>query len=91
MLSYARRMAKKTPDKGRSDVPVGQDARQRVPTGEKETLRASASPRLKPSALVDTRVIYCGDTLEQLKKLFDRTRRHRFPAPRLERSNAAFT
>jgi DNA modification methylase len=28
-----------------------------------------AAPRLKPSALVDTRVIYCGDNLEQLKKL----------------------
>ena len=25
----------------------------------------------KPSALVDTRVIYCGDNLEQLKKLPD--------------------
>src|SRR5881409_4266926 len=30
-----------------------------------------AAPRLKPSALVDTRVIYCGDNLEQLKKLPD--------------------
>lgn len=30
-----------------------------------------ASPRLKSSALVDTRVIYCGDNLEQLKKLPD--------------------
>jgi DNA modification methylase len=27
--------------------------------------------RLKSSALVDTRVIYCGDNLEQLKKLPD--------------------
>jgi 16S rRNA G966 N2-methylase RsmD len=25
----------------------------------------------KPSALVDTRVIYCGDNLEQLRKLPD--------------------
>ena len=31
------------------------------------TLRGMA----KPSALVDTRVIYCGDNLEQLKKLPD--------------------
>jgi adenine specific DNA methylase Mod len=30
-----------------------------------------AAPRLKPSALVDTRVIYCGDNLDQLKKLPD--------------------
>ena len=30
-----------------------------------------AAPRRKASALVDTRVIYCGDNLEQLKKLPD--------------------
>src|ERR1035437_8375902 len=30
-----------------------------------------AAPRQKPSALVDTRVIYCGDNLDQLKKLPD--------------------
>ncbi len=54
-------MAKKTAaEKGRADLPVGQDAQQRVPT-----------TRQKPSALVDTRVIYCGDNLEQLKKLPD--------------------
>jgi hypothetical protein len=28
-----------------------------------------AAPRQKPSALVDTRVVYCGDNLEQLAKL----------------------
>jgi DNA modification methylase len=31
----------------------------------------AASPRLKSSVLVDTRVVYCGDNLEQLKKLSD--------------------
>ena len=31
--------------------------------------KAPATPAAKPSALVDTRVIYCGDNLEQLKKL----------------------
>src|ERR1035437_9648697 len=31
----------------------------------------AAAPRQKPSALVDTRVIYCGDNLDQLKKLPD--------------------
>ena len=30
--------------------------------------RPDATPRQKPSALVDTRVIYCGDNREQLKK-----------------------
>jgi 16S rRNA G966 N2-methylase RsmD len=34
----------------------------------KETVVAS---RLKPSALLDTRVVYCGDNLEQLAKLPD--------------------
>ncbi len=31
----------------------------------------AAAPRLKPSTLVDTRVIYCGDNLEQFQKLPD--------------------
>jgi hypothetical protein len=37
------------------------------------TAREDARPttRKKPSALVDTRVIYCGDNLEQLQKLPD--------------------
>lgn len=30
------------------------------------------SPRSKPSSLLDTRVIYCGDNLDQLQKLPDR-------------------
>jgi len=34
----------------------------------KETVVAS---RLKPSALLDTRVVYCGDNLESLAKLPD--------------------
>jgi hypothetical protein len=32
---------------------------------------AAASPRLKSSSLLDTRVVYCGDNLEQLAKLPD--------------------
>ena len=31
----------------------------------------TTAPRQRPSALVDTRLIYCGDNLEQLKKLPD--------------------
>jgi len=31
----------------------------------------AASPRLKSSSLLDTRVVYCGDNLEQLAKLPD--------------------
>ena len=33
--------------------------------------KKATSPAAKPSALVDTRVIYCGDNLEQLQKLPD--------------------
>src|SRR4051812_4023622 len=35
------------------------------------TATVATSARGKPSALLDTRVIYCGDCLEQLKKLPD--------------------
>ena len=35
---------------------------------------STSAPRSqRPSALVDTRVIYCGDNLEQLKKLAKQT------------------
>lgn len=37
----------------------------------KAAAKTASAPRVKPSALVDTRVIYCGDNLEQLKKLPD--------------------
>jgi hypothetical protein len=52
-------MAKKPAARGRADLPVSPDAPQRVLT------------KLKPSALLDTRVFYCGDNLEQLAKLPD--------------------
>jgi len=52
-------MAKKAAVTGRADLPVSQDAQQRVPTA------------MKSSSLLDTRVIYCGDNLDQLKKLPD--------------------
>ena len=50
-------MAKKAAVTGRADLPVSQDAQQRVPT-----------TKLKPSSLLDTRVVYCGDNLERLAK-----------------------
>jgi hypothetical protein len=34
-------------------------------------LGAMATAASKPSAVIDTRVIYCGDNLEQLRKLPD--------------------
>ena len=56
----AKKPAAKPAGDGRADLLVGQDARQRVPTN-----------KLKSSSLLDTRVIYCGDNLEQLAKLPD--------------------
>jgi len=44
---------------------------QSEPTTEKSVGRAISQTRQKPSALLDTRVIYCGDNLEQLAKLPD--------------------
>ena len=38
---------------------------------DRTSQRDVPTPRQKPSALVDTRAIYCGDNLEQLKKLPD--------------------
>ena len=54
-------MAKKAAaQNGRADLPVSQDAQQRVP-----------ATKLKSSSLLDMRVVYCGDNLEQLAKLPD--------------------
>src|SRR5688572_153721 len=39
------------------------------PRKSAETLKSDAAPAMRPSALLDTRVIYCGDCLEQLPKL----------------------
>ena len=39
------------------------------PTAKPKSTPTAPTPRLKPSAVVDTRVIYCGDNLEQLRKL----------------------
>ena len=38
---------------------------------KEETASYTAAPAAKPSALLDTRVIYSGDNIEQLKKLPD--------------------
>src|SRR5437588_5583216 len=62
-------MAKKLDAKPTAETP-----RRRVSdsdSGRPQGLRASASPQLKPSSLLDTRVVYCGDNLEQLAKLPD--------------------
>ena len=43
------------------------------PTDARTAIAAALSPPAgRPSSLIDTRVIYCGDCLEQLKKLPER-------------------
>jgi hypothetical protein len=60
--AHNRRMAKK------SAANVGQASRLSPKSEKNET---GATPVLRPSSLLDTRVIYCGDNLEQLAKLPD--------------------
>ena len=59
-------MAKKASVKGRAGSPLPA-AGSHPGDGAPGVTRPATKP--KPSALVDTRVIYCGDNLEQLKKL----------------------
>src|SRR5688572_9860289 len=54
-------MAKKTTGK--------QTAEPSAAAQKAEIARALSVPVAKPSALLDTRLIYCGDCLEQLEKL----------------------
>jgi DNA modification methylase len=59
----------KEPDAGTYGAPSSSEPR---PSGSGPLANARGSEaRGKPSSLVDTRVIYCGDNLEQLKKLPD--------------------
>jgi len=61
-----RRMAKKSGAKAASAV--GQASRLSPKSEKNET---GATPVLRQSALLATRVVYCGDNLEQLAKLPD--------------------
>ena len=66
-------MAKKT--SGANPDPVGTRSTASQTSTSKAKVRDAVesfpATRQKPSALVDTRVICCGDNLEQLKKLPD--------------------
>jgi len=46
-------------------------AKKKGPSGKAFSDVPTSAPTGKPSALLDTRVIYCGDNLEQLAKLPD--------------------
>lgn len=59
---------KKTTDKSPDD-PVGRAVLSAPPTDESATGAVRTPRPTQPSALLDTRVIYCGDNLEQLRKL----------------------
>ena len=62
---------------GRTDLPVsrgeGEAAQQRRPTTKHSLARRTREGRGegRPSSLLDTRVVYCGDNLEQLANLLD--------------------
>jgi len=43
----------------------------RKPAPKPKRKPAAAAPAGRPSALLDTRIIYCGDCLDQLRKLPD--------------------
>ena len=62
------RMAKKGPPPKRASKGYAQDVKA-METALSDALRPPAG---RPSSLLDTRVIYCGDCLEQLRKLPDR-------------------
>jgi hypothetical protein len=60
-------MAKKSPSAGRAGSPLPAAAS----PSDDGAHGVTRPTKLKPSVLVDTRVIYCGDNLDQLKKLPD--------------------
>jgi site-specific DNA-methyltransferase (adenine-specific) len=64
-------MAKKLDAESTAKTQRHRVGKQNSEASQSESLRASASLRLKSSPLLDTRVIYCGDNLEQLAKLPD--------------------
>jgi hypothetical protein len=69
--AHTRRMAKKAMAKSSGGASVSASLQS---TGTKTPAREDARPTsktAKPSSLLDTRVIYCGDNLEQLAKLPD--------------------
>lgn len=64
-----RRMGKKAGSKPVAEgVSLPKPSAKSSPAG---TLTRSTAPAAKPSALLDTRVVYCGDCLEQLRNLPD--------------------
>src|SRR5687767_3435143 len=67
-LSLAR-MGKRAKRGKSADAAATYNDDVRAALDESLTPHAGRVPSARPSALLDTRVIYCGDCLEQLKKL----------------------
>jgi hypothetical protein len=68
--AHTRRMAKKSEGKGRARSPSAPPKDLSANSGGFGETALPAS-RLRSSSLLDTRVVYCGDNLEQLAKLPD--------------------
>lgn len=65
-------MAKKAVAKSKPVGTLSTASQTSSATGKvRDAVESVPTTRQKTSALVDTRVIYCGDNLEQLKKLPD--------------------
>ncbi len=61
--------AQEPPAVGRASVPA--QAAPGAPAPQLVTHHSELAPHRRPSAVLDTRVIYCGDCLDQLQKLPD--------------------
>jgi hypothetical protein len=70
--AHTRRMAKKSEAKPTAKTPSREIAEAEISLSSGERVGVRADKKLaKPSSLLDTRVVYCGDNLEQLAKLPD--------------------
>ena len=63
---YIPRVSKKPP---KPDAKEMKHEKVAAKTLASKPAKSAAIPKARPSALLDTRVIYCGDNLEQLSKL----------------------
>jgi hypothetical protein len=70
-LLYSPRMAKKISGAKTSAAAVAAVCDRRSPDDHPTRRSQTTATTARPSALLDTRVVYCGDNLEQLAKLPD--------------------
>jgi len=70
-VRYPYLMTKKRTHKTGSTEATTEAATESSKTQAKRQTAAPSSSKAKPSSLIDTRVVYCGDCLEQLQNLPD--------------------